>query len=59
LFGLCVSAEPAAVFEFFPVLPLRKTFEAAAPAFFPVFSFLAIELYLLEDKTTVFSKCSL
>lgn len=42
LSGRWVSAEPAAVLEFFPVLPLFKTFEAAVPAFLPVCSFLAI-----------------
>jgi hypothetical protein len=38
-----VRADPAAVFEAFPVLLLRSTFEAAVPAFFPVCSFLAID----------------
>lgn len=42
LSGRWVSAEPAAVLEFFPVLPLFKTFEAAVPAFLPVCSLLAI-----------------
>ena len=32
LSGLCVSADPAAVLEFLPVLPLFKTLDAALPA---------------------------
>lgn len=40
LFGRCVSAEPAAVFESLPVLPLFKTFEAAVAARLLVFSLL-------------------
>ena len=32
LFGRCVRAEPAAVFEFLPVLLLFRTLEAAVPA---------------------------
>jgi hypothetical protein len=31
-FSLCLSAEPAAVFDAFPVLPERKTLEAAVAA---------------------------
>lgn len=42
LSGRCDSAEPAAVLLSFPVLPLLSTFEAALPAFSPVFSFLAM-----------------
>ena len=38
LFGRCVSAEPAAVFEFLPVLLLRNTLDAAVPAFLLVVS---------------------
>jgi hypothetical protein len=42
LSGRWVSAEPAADFESFPVLPLFKTLEADFPAFAPVCSFFAI-----------------
>lgn len=37
-----LSAEPAALLESFPVLPLLRTLEAAVPAFFPVCSFLVM-----------------
>ncbi|MEI1252019.1 hypothetical protein [Rhizobium aouanii] len=42
LLGRCVRAEPAAVFEFLPVLSDFRTFEAALPAFFDVVSLFAI-----------------
>jgi hypothetical protein len=42
LSGRWLSAEPAAVLLFLPVLPLFRTLEAALPAFFPVCSFLAM-----------------
>ena len=42
LSGRSVNADPAAVFEFLPVLPLFKTFDAAVPARLLVFSFLAM-----------------
>ena len=50
LCGRCVSADPAAVFELFPVLPLFRTLEAALPAFLPVCSFLAIARTLLAVR---------
>jgi hypothetical protein len=42
LSGRCVNAEPAALLEALPVLPLRNTLDAALPAFAPVFSFFAM-----------------
>lgn len=42
LFGRCVRADPAAVFEFFPVRSSRRTFDAALPAFSLVCSPLAM-----------------
>ena len=42
LSGRWVSADPAALLEFFPVLPLLRTLEAALPALLLVFSFWAI-----------------
>jgi hypothetical protein len=43
---LCRRADAAAVFEFLPVLPLFKTFDAALPALFDVF---AIDLNTLTS----------
>lgn len=42
LSGRCVSADPAADLESFPVRPSRRTFEADFPALLPVCSFFAI-----------------
>lgn len=59
LSGRCERAEPAAVLEDFPVLPLRKTLDAAVPAFFPVCSFLAISTSWLDfqlNPTNAFGK---
>lgn len=42
LSGRWLKAEPAAVFESFPVRLSFNTFDAALPAFTPVFSFFAM-----------------
>ena len=58
LFGLCVSADAAAVFEFFPVLPLLSTLDAALAALLPVFS-LAITVLHQAIPTSPFPLRSL
>jgi hypothetical protein len=57
LSGRCVKAEPAAVLDALPVAPLRKTLEAAAPPFFPVVSFFAMEISF-TPPTILFVFCS-
>ena len=53
------SADPAAVFEFFPVLPLFNTLEAALPAFFEVFAIAQLVMlnkmwYQFDEADTVY-----